>query len=343
MAHAAGGNTNVHADSDRDGLSDSLEQELLVQFMPSFMISGHDCSGLPAEFKPNSTTPVVEAENGTVYGQAFPVKSGERAWPAVELHYYHLWRNDCGRHGHPLDTEHVAVLIQGSDHDIDFSQWKAVYWYAAAHENTVCDVSQLARASTLHAEDHGATVWISPGKHASYLDSTICRKGCGADHCVRTTHLVPANVVNLGEPRFPMNGSVFISSKAWPLEYKMSTSDFPAAAIAHLNELPETEIASFHTGRHPVQGILATSSSTEQELAKSGANTTAAIGAGGDSTGDALSTAATATGGALSSTSGDTGNALQKSYECTRHALGASIRKVGEALRLSSKKDANRE
>ena len=153
----------LRADSDHDGLSDALEQELLTQFMPRFMIGEHDCSIRPAEFKANSLTPEVLGDNGTIYGQAFPTKAANDHALIVELHYYHLWRKDCGGHGHPLDTEHVAVLIQASDTNIGSAKWKALYWYAAAHENTVCDVSQIARASSLHAEDHGAMVWISPG------------------------------------------------------------------------------------------------------------------------------------------------------------------------------------
>lgn len=324
-----------HADSDHDGLSDVLEQKLLLQFVPTFMIGSDDCSRLPAEFKADSLAPEVAADNGTIYGQAFPVKPANEDSTAVELHYYHLWRKDCGRHGHPLDTEHVATLIQTSSADLDSAQWKATYWYAAAHENTVCDVSQIARASTLHAEDHGATLWISPGKHASYLNSMLCQRGCGADHCVRMTEFVPANIINLGEPGFPMNGSVFISSKVWPLQSKMSTSDFPATAIARVNDLQDTDIAWFNPGRHPVQGIIATSSSTEQALAISGANTTLAISAGGNSAGDALSDAGDSTGAALSTANEDTGSALQKTYKHTRHALGTSIRHVGEAFHVA--------
>jgi hypothetical protein len=33
-----------HTDSDHDGLSDALEQRLLTQFMPRFVIGEHDCS-----------------------------------------------------------------------------------------------------------------------------------------------------------------------------------------------------------------------------------------------------------------------------------------------------------
>jgi hypothetical protein len=330
---------HTDTDTDHDGLSDALEQQLLVQFMPRFMMAEHDCSVRPAEFKAGVQIPEVQAENGTIYGQAFPAKEAKDHSTAAELHYYHLWRKDCGGHGHALDTEHVAVLIQASDTDVDSAKWKAVYWYAAAHENTVCDVSQIARASTLHAEDRGATVWISPGKHASYLNGSLCQTGCGADRCEKMTELVPAKLINLGEPGLPMNDSVFISSKAWPLEYKMSNSNFPAAALVRLNQLPNDDIAWFNPGKHPVQGVIAKSSSTEHALAISGGNTTAAISVAGSSTGNALSDAGDSTGTALSTASGNTGNALEKSYKHTRHALGTSMRHVGEALHLTPKPD----
>ena len=51
-------------DSDGDGLSDALEQRLLEQFMPKFMIGVEDCSVRPAEFKPELVRPEVAAENG---------------------------------------------------------------------------------------------------------------------------------------------------------------------------------------------------------------------------------------------------------------------------------------
>jgi hypothetical protein len=323
------------ADSDHDGLSDALEQKLLFQFMPRFMIGEHDCSIRPAEFKAGSLLPEAEADNGTIYGQASPAKAAGHDAPAVELHYYHLWRKDCGPHGHSLDTEHVAALIQRSNASIGLAKWQAIYWYAGAHENTVCDVSQIARASTLDSEDHGATVWISPGKHASYLSDALCRGGCGADHCVNMTKFVPAKVINLGEPGFPMNGSIFIASKTWPLEYKMSNSNFPAAAIARLNELPDTDIGRFNPGRDPVQGIIAKSNSTERALADSEANTTTAVGVVGKSTDDALSGAGNSTGAALSGANAATGEAFQKSYKRTGHALGTSIRHVGAALHVT--------
>src|SRR4051812_42573710 len=37
-------------DSDRDGISDEVEQQLLQQFAPEFMVGSNDCAALPAEF-----------------------------------------------------------------------------------------------------------------------------------------------------------------------------------------------------------------------------------------------------------------------------------------------------
>ncbi len=208
-------------------MSDALEQALLVQFRPTFFVGQQDCSNIPAEFRPGVLKPEPETENGTIYGQVFPSKTSVGALPIAEIHYYHLWRRDCGAHGHPLDTEHVSVLVRASDSHLATATWKALYWYSAAHENTVCDVSQIARASTLHAEDHGAQVWISPGKHASYLNEILCQGGCGADKCANMVALAPGKLINLGEVRQPMNGSLFIASTAWPLAAKMAQHEFP--------------------------------------------------------------------------------------------------------------------
>jgi hypothetical protein len=330
-------------DSDHDGLSDDLEQALLVQFAPKFLIGARDCSNIPAEFQPGDSTPLVKSENGTIYGQVFPATDPIDGAPAAEIHYYHLWRIDCGPHGHLLDTEHVSVLIRAdparadlvrasnpapaenpqpaSNPDLASTTWKALYWYAAAHENTVCDVSQIARASTLHAEDAGPTVWISPGKHASYFNQALCERGCGADRCENMTALASAKLVNLGEPGRPMNGSVFIASSAWPLDAKMSETNFPAPVLARLNELPGSDIAWFNAGRHPKQGIIAISSTTGRD----------ALGG--------LGTAADATDSSLSIAHDSTGNALHKSYRNTTHALGASARHVGKALGLGTHTD----
>ncbi len=308
-------------DSDKDGMSDDLEQSLLVQFAPKFLVGQGDCSNVPAEFQPGYSTPVVQSENGTIYGQVFPAKDPIDGAPVAEIHYYHLWRTDCGSHGHPLDTEHVSVLVRASSPDLLSATWKALYWYAGAHENTVCDVSQIAHASTLHAEDAGPSVWISPGKHASYLNEALCQKGCGADRCENMTALAPAKLVNLGEPGHPMNGSVFIASNAWPLAAKMAETNFPAPTLARLSGLPDSQIALSNAGRHPSQGVIAISSTTKQQIAGGGHDTMAGI-----------STAAGATDNSISAAGDSSGNAIQKSYRNTVHALGTSVRYIGKAL-----------
>ena len=308
-------------DSDQDGMSDALEQALLIQFAPTFMVERHDCSEIPAQFAPNMKTPTVKAEDGTIYGQVIPAKSSRDGFSTAEIHFYHLWRRDCGPHGHPLDTEHVAVLVSASDRNLDSAKWKATYWYAAAHENTVCDVSQITRASTLHAEENGAKVWISPGKHASYLNEMLCRAGCGADRCIDLVALRPGRIINLGEPGHPMNGSVFIASSEWPLMDKMSKTNFPPEPIARLNQMPDADIAWFKVGRHPARGIISNSSSTEHVLAGGASHTTSSLSKAGASTDVAISVV-----------QDETGNALQKTYTHTKHALGTAARHLGKAL-----------
>ena len=304
-------------DSDSDGINDAVEQSLLTQFAPTFMISSQECSSLPAQFASGTLFPTVQTENGTIYGEVFPVKTTSASEPSAEIHFYHLWKQDCGAHGHPLDAEHVSVLVQASNNDLSSATWKALYWYAAAHQNTVCDVSQISRASTLRAENHGATVWISAGKHASFLNETLCEHGCGGDLCQETTPLVVSQIVNLGEPDHPMNGSVWIMSNAWPLAARMNSTDFPATAISRLNSLPATDIAWFNAGKHPMQGTIAISGLTADALANSGHSTASAISVGQDST----------------------GNALKRSYRNTVKALGSATRSISRSLRLNPEKE----
>src|SRR3954466_8622103 len=164
IASAQTNKADASPDSDHDDLSDATENRLLSQFAPQFMVSGDDCSLRPAQFVPSLATPKIQNEKGTIYGQAFPRAGNPNQ---VELHYYHLWRRDCGTFGHNLDAEHVSALVTRDE----AANWRALYWYAAAHENTVCDASQIARASSVGGELHGPEVWISRGKHGSFLTS----------------------------------------------------------------------------------------------------------------------------------------------------------------------------
>ena len=123
-------------DADRDGLPDDFEQALLRKFVPTFHINKADCDVAPAEFEKDSHEPKVKARNGTIYGQVFPVHRAHAAGAWIEVHYFHLWGNDCGQAGHALDVESVSVLLRADRNDWQPEAWQATYWYAAAHEKT---------------------------------------------------------------------------------------------------------------------------------------------------------------------------------------------------------------
>ena len=283
-------------DSDHDGLADVQEQALLEQFAPRFMISAADCSSKPAEFEPSALKPVVAAENGTIYGQAFP-RAGVRG--QVELHYYDLWRKDCGRQGHALDAEHVsAVLVRD-----DAGTWKARYWYAAAHEDTLCDASQIASAKALNAEEHGPQVWISSGKHGAFLAQETCRHGCGADECENEAPISHGAIVNLGETSKPMNGAIWAVSTEWPLGDKMRRSDFTDERTARLEQVGADGIAWANPGKRPVQAAI-----------MGGSEALGGAATGFRATGSALDAADAHSSGALDRASTSTGNALVRSY-----------------------------
>ncbi|HEX5283482.1 MAG TPA: hypothetical protein VFW30_05130, partial [Bryocella sp.] len=138
----------------------------------------------------------------------------------------------------------------------------------------------------------------------------------GADRCEAMKPMRTSRIINLGEPGHPMNGSAFIASTAWPLEQKMSHTDFPAEPIARLNALSQSDIAWFNAGRHPAQGVIAISYTTGEAIAGSGGDTDAALALASDKT----------------------GNALQKSYRNTKHALGTTVKDVDKALGANDSK-----
>jgi len=298
-------------DTDRDGIPDVEEGILLHQFLPRFMISAHDCSSRPAEFTPLLRKPVVAAENGVIYGQASP-RAGQPN--EMELHYYDLWRRDCGESGHDLDAEHVSVLI-GRDSS---GTWKARYWYAAAHEDTWCDASQIAQATAVDGESRGPEVWISGGKHAAFLAKKICSKGCGADRCEAMEELPVSNLINLGEFSAPMNGASWVDSPQWPLADKIGRSDFGAERLRRLDRMPADDIVWASPGKRPAEAAIL-----------GGNDAIAAVGLGLRATDGALTSADTKTGNALNTASGKSGNALARAYRGVKDALRATMRAAG--------------
>jgi hypothetical protein len=229
------------ADLDRDGLDDEFEQTLLQQFLPTFLVNAADCDATPAEFVRGAAEPKVAAKNGSIHGQV--LHSGT----FLEVHYYHLWSKDCGRRmHHDLDAESVSVLLRKEG-----AEWRAAYWYAAAHENTLCDMSHAVQALT---PDRGERVWISKDKHASFLSRELCAQGCGNDDCSGAKPLQVGRVINIGEPGAPMNGASWTASEVWPLAAKMQP-DFTESMMARM---PQGDAAELVPSRDPVRGMRST-------------------------------------------------------------------------------------
>lgn len=292
-------------DTDRDGLSDEYEQAVLEKFRPTIMINARDCAARPARFAVGRQDPEVVSADGTIYGQVFPV-SGD----LVEVHYYTLWSRDCGRNGHALDAEHVSVLLShalGSDPH-------ALYWYAGAHENTVCDISSGARSEVVSAEHRGAKVWSSSGKHALYLRKEMCDHGCGADSCEDDTELEQTGlIINVGELSAPANGSFWIASPKWPLSEKMD-SDFSPDVRARLAAASGDTVTTLR-GRSPVRGTL-----RRGDAVLNGAN------AGTEHTGAALDAADHNASASMGKAAKSTGGALKRAWK----AVFGSKRAVGD-------------
>jgi hypothetical protein len=288
-------------DRDGDGLDDALEQRLLERFAPRLQTSSKDCDGKPAFFEAGVPHPEPLERDGTLYGQAF-LKPSEGA-RLIEIHYYHLWSRDCGRNGHPLDAEHVSVLVQERA-----GEWRALYWYAAAHERTLCDTSTAARAAVLGAEDRGAAVWVSRDKHASFFDVASCGGGCGGDSCKGP--YVPheaKRVVNLGEPGRPMNGATWIGSTQWDLAGKMG-SDFPDVLVAELEGAEGNTLVRMKPHLRPAQAALSGGGRAMVE-------TKDAVGFGG-------STAWNETAQATDKATATTGRAVGTAGKKTKGAIG---------------------
>jgi hypothetical protein len=308
------GTATASNDRDGDGLPDELEQMLLEKFRPTFILSSSECDVAPAEFRSGSQEPLVLQRNGTIYGQVFRPDSSATASAeqVLEIHYYHLWSRDCGRLSHMLDVEHVAVLVEAENLEKSPAEWTAKYWYAAAHEDTVCAASRWMSAQTINATNSGPQVWISAGKHASYLTLEKCAGGCGGDRCGGGAILANSfAVINVGEVDAPLNAALWTGSRAWVLKAKMK-SDFPRDVLTKLTEADTVTAGE----RREVQGTIAISGSIMN-----------AVIASNRQTGEALAVAHADTTRSLGVSFRSTTNSLKRSMVATRNFLRLRARK----------------
>lgn len=280
-------------DGDRDGLSDQFEQSILEKFQPEYRLSGEECAGKPAEFEADSASPRAIAANGTIYGQVFPLDP-DGGHARLEAHFYSLWESDCGRISHSLDAEHVSVLLAASSIDAPANEWKALYWYAAAHETTPCDASNAGRGDAVGAESKGATFWISRGKHAAFLDPRLCRFGCGADSCDGSVSLQVAGIINIGEPGEVLNGAAWVNSKRWPLRRKMD-SDFSASTLSKLRQLDSVKAEEIRDPVPPTKAVILAGNSAFTGLQAGASGIQSALDASGSRTAHSFKNALLAT------------------------------------------------
>ena len=296
--NAGGGVFALPGDLDGDGLSDAFEQELLETFAPHFMVSSADCDGLPAEFHPGKTKPQLQSKNGTIYGRVAKVVRPGIPGNFIEIHYYHLWNRDCGRNGHALDAEHVSAFLHAETASEPATAWKAEYWYAASHQDTVCDASHAARSTAMDGETPRPTIWISSGKHASFLSRELCRGGCGGDDCSAMRPLIPAKLINLGESDRPMNGSLWIHWPGWPLAEKMQ-SDFPEPVIARLKAADHAAPIPINDSDASVKTAIFVGESTASALEGADRKADTVVATTGNALGKSVDKSATGTGHSL--------------------------------------------
>lgn len=287
-------------DLDRDGLPDRFEQALLERFAPTLVLSAGECDGQPATMKPWAADPQLIDRAGTVYGHV-ALRSAQPERVEIEIKYFHLWGRDCGRPSHALDIERVSALLHASRLDAPADEWEADYWYAAAHEGTVCDASSGAAAQALRATSVGPYVYVSRGKHASYLNRGHCKWGCGSDLCDPGPPSPRGDVVNLGERDAPLNGATWLGSRRWSLVDKLAT-DFDSGRRARFDREPLSGVVALQVSRRPVQAPILGGDTGLDALILAGKAATLSL----DATADATATAVEATGQAIGKAAGKT-------------------------------------
>lgn len=280
-------------DLDRDGLADQLEQALLERFRPTFVLSAGECDGQPATMAPWAADPRVIDRDGTIYGHVAR-RDTQPGRVEIEIKYFHLWGRDCGRPSHALDIERVSVLVHAPAVDVPLDEWEAAYWYAAAHEGTVCDASSGAAAAALRATRVGPYVYVSRGKHASYLNRGHCKWGCGSDLCDPGPPVGHGPIVNLGERDAPLNGATWLGSRRWGLAAKLET-DFDPTRRGRFDRERPAAVAALHVGRRPIQAPILGGDTGLDSLILAGKTATLSL----DAAADATATAVEATGQAV--------------------------------------------
>jgi hypothetical protein len=290
----------VAQDLDGDGLSDRLEQALLERFAPTLVLSAGECDGQPATLERWAVDPRIVDRSGTLYGHV-ALRALRPGDVEIEIKYFHLWGRDCGRPSHALDIERVSTLVRAARLDAVPEEWEAAYWYATAHEGTVCDASSGAAALAVRATTVGPYVYVSRGKHASYLNRGHCKWGCGSDQCDPGPPAPRGDVLNLGERDAPMNGATWLVSRRWDLADKLTT-DFDGELRARFDRESPSTVLALQVARRPIQAPILGGDTGLDALIEAGKAAILSL----DAAADATATAVEATGQAIATAAGKT-------------------------------------
>lgn len=193
QAHAQ---VSAAADSDGDGLADTLEDTLATQFFPWIWFDSGEDSGC--------TDPATSSNPGTALARVRPHPSDPGK---IAILYTVLYRQDCGDWfggSHSGDVEPFAVTLTpqaGCPTGYAAYSLKTTSHEGTAFEHTderlLGDDCFWGRAAGGSSEV--ARIYSAENKHGNYASLDSCEAGAlGNDHCSESFTL-PFTVYNVGE------------------------------------------------------------------------------------------------------------------------------------------------
>jgi hypothetical protein len=176
-------------DDDGDGLSDALELQLAIDYMPFVSMDPSDgCAldGMIVRVRPHPADPTK-----------------------ILIVYDHVFQNDCGLGGHIGDDEVFGIAIDPSI----AAPAGILAIKAASHQGTACErdtecttCSGDSRSACELAADGNAmwpVLYASKDKHGQYATKCSTFTTC-LDQCTLNAQRVRPPVVNAGEPGHPL-------------------------------------------------------------------------------------------------------------------------------------------
>lgn len=177
------------ADSDRDGISDELEEQVARHYFPFYSLAAHDKC-------PN-------------HGMLYRVSPHPHA-DLLIVRYVALYEYDCGMRGHPGDSEVFSTLVDPARPPPE----GILAVRTIAHQGTLCEsVMTCGSVPGCRPCETGMRdgkpfpiVYASVNKHGGYLSEQVCNFSFVCDYggCTRQARGDDPPMQNAGEPDAPM-------------------------------------------------------------------------------------------------------------------------------------------